>query len=131
MSVKCDCEASDAMLLTCSGGSNVGRYTNRIAVELTQEGLGRMFCLAGIGAGIDGMVRSAMDVEKLIVIDGCDIACAKKVLEAQNIREPEYYFVLTEMGVEKNKDFNLRHEELALLKEDVAKRAGLAPGEGG
>lgn len=35
------------MILACSGGSNVGQLSNQAAIELTQEGFGKMFCLAG------------------------------------------------------------------------------------
>ena len=37
------------MILACSGGSNVGQLSNQAAIELTHEGFGKMFCLAGIG----------------------------------------------------------------------------------
>lgn len=31
----------NVMILTCSGGSNVGQLTNQAAVELTKEGFGK------------------------------------------------------------------------------------------
>ena len=63
------CCAADQqiMLLACSGGSNVGQLSNQAVVELTQEGFGKMFCLAGIGAQLSGFVQSAKDVST----DGC------------------------------------------------------------
>ena len=43
------CEGgNDVMILACSGGSNVGQLSNQAVVELTQEGFGKMFFLAGI-----------------------------------------------------------------------------------
>jgi uncharacterized metal-binding protein len=50
------------MILACSGGSNVGQMVNRAAFELTQEGFGKMFCLAGIGGHLSEFVQSARDV---------------------------------------------------------------------
>ena len=38
------------MILACSGASNVGQLANRAALELTQEGLGNMSCLAAWAA---------------------------------------------------------------------------------
>lgn len=38
------------MILACAGGSKVGQLANQAAVELTQEGFGKLFCLAGIGS---------------------------------------------------------------------------------
>jgi uncharacterized metal-binding protein len=49
----------NVMLLACSGGSNVGQLTNQIAIELTQEDFGKMFCLAGIGGDLSSFVQSA------------------------------------------------------------------------
>ncbi|HOP14808.1 MAG TPA: putative zinc-binding protein [Lentimicrobium sp.] len=57
------CEGgSDIMILACSGGSNVGQLSNQAAVELTQEGFGKMYYLAGIGGQLSGFVQSARDV---------------------------------------------------------------------
>ncbi len=58
------------MILSCSGGSNVGQLSNQAAVELTREGVGKMFCLAGIGGGLTGFIQSARDVSQMVVIDG-------------------------------------------------------------
>ena len=44
---------NNAILLTCSGASNVGQLSNQAVVELAQEGFGKFFCLAGIGAHLD------------------------------------------------------------------------------
>ncbi len=103
------------MILACSGGSNVGQLSNRAAVELTQEGFGKMFCLAGIGGQLSGFVQSAHDVANLLVIDGCQVGCAKAILEQARI-PMENYLVLTDLGIEKNKDFDLKVEDAAAVK---------------
>ncbi|MBS3754076.1 MAG: putative zinc-binding protein [Desulfobacterales bacterium] len=77
----CETTGITAMLLPCSGGSNVGQLANRAAVELTTEGFGKIFCLAGIGGRISGFVQSAKDAESVIVIDGCEIGCGKATLQ--------------------------------------------------
>ncbi|MGD8564011.1 MAG: putative zinc-binding protein, partial [Desulfarculaceae bacterium] len=81
MSDDCCSNSNEVMLLSCSGGSNVGQLANQAAVELTQEGLGKMFCLAGIGGRLSGFVQSAKDVPALVVMDGCEIGCAKAVFD--------------------------------------------------
>ena len=40
-----------------------------------------MFCLAGIGARIAGILESTKAANKLVAIDGCPVACSKKTLE--------------------------------------------------
>ena len=57
MSEKCCTSGGDVMILPCSGGSNVGQLANKAAVELTQEGFGKIFCLAGIGGPLSGFVQ--------------------------------------------------------------------------
>lgn len=116
------CENSGAatMLLACSGGSNVGQLTNRAAVELTIEGAGKMYCLAGIGGRLSGFVRSAKDASSLVVIDGCEIACGKATLEGAGVPLSLHkHLVVTEYGIEKNKDFNLDPEDVAMIKQAV------------
>ncbi len=116
------CNANNPiMILACSGASNVGQLANQAAVELTQEGFGKMFCLAGIGAHLSGFVQSAKDVPALVVVDGCPVACAKKMLEHADIN-PRTYVELTALGIEKNKNMNLKPEEIEKVKTAVKEK---------
>lgn len=54
MAEKCLCEPTEILLFPCSGGANVGQIANEVAVSLTREGIGKLFCLAGIGGHICG-----------------------------------------------------------------------------
>lgn len=111
------------MLLACSGGSNVGQLCNQAAVELTQEGFGKMFCLGGIGGGLGGFVRSAQEAPNLVVLDGCEVGCAKAIFARAGV-PLRGYLVLTELGLTKNKDFNLRREDLDKVKAAARQAAG-------
>ena len=117
-----DCCASNGniMILACSGASNVGQLSNRAAVELTQEGLGKMFCLVGIGGGLSGFVQSVKDTPRMIAIDGCDVGCAKATLERAGVPLKDY-IVLTDLGIEKNKDFDLKYLEVKRVKDEIKK----------
>jgi uncharacterized metal-binding protein len=46
MADTCCAEGSSRMIIWCAGAANVGQMTNQIAVELSDEGYGRLFCLA-------------------------------------------------------------------------------------
>ncbi len=61
MSENCCSSNNNTMILACSGGSNVGQLSNQAAIDLTTEGIGKMFCLAGIGGQLSGFVQSAKD----------------------------------------------------------------------
>lgn len=115
MSDTCCCQTENIMILPCSGGSNVGQTANQAAIELTREGFGRMYCLAGIGGGLNAFVQSAKDAEKIIVIDGCDIACGKACLEKAGIRVKKQVIV-TKLDIEKTPDLTVNPEDTAAVK---------------
>ncbi|MGQ9823760.1 MAG: putative zinc-binding protein [Desulfotomaculales bacterium] len=74
----CTCGEGPVLILACSGGSNVGQLANAAAVSLTREGKGKMYCLAGVGGHVDGIVESCKGAGQLVVIDGCPVVCGKK-----------------------------------------------------
>ena len=77
-----------------------------------------MFCLAGIGGHLGGFVRSAKDVPTMVAIDGCEVGCAKAILDHAEI-PTKNYLVLTDLGIEKNKDFNLKAEDIRKVKSAI------------
>ena len=118
MAEECCTPGGNIMILTCSGGSNVGQLSNQAAIELTQEGFGKMFCLAGIGGQLGGFVQSAKDVPVMVAIDGCEVGCAKAILENAEI-PAKNYLVLTQLGIEKYKDFNLKADDIQKVQTAV------------
>jgi uncharacterized metal-binding protein len=118
MAEECCTPGGNIMILACSGGSNVGQLSNQAAIELTQEGFGKMFCLAGIGGHLGGFVQSAKDVPAMVAVDGCEVGCAKAILDHAKI-PTKNYLVLTELGIEKNKDFNLKAGDIQKVKAAV------------
>jgi uncharacterized metal-binding protein len=118
MSQDCCQPKVNRMILVCSGGSNVGQLANRAGIELTQEGFGKLSCLAGVGAHLSGFVRSAQDIPELVVIDGCEVGCARGVLEQAEV-PLRGYLVITDLDIDKNKDMNLKREEIDRVKEAV------------
>lgn len=118
MTETCCGKGNETMILACSGGSNVGQLSNQAAVELTQEGFGKMFCLAGIGGQLSGFVQSAKDVPVMVVIDGCSVGCGRAILKQANV-ELTHYLVLTDEGMEKNKNFNLERADIDRIKDAV------------
>lgn len=118
MTETCCTESSNRMIIWCAGAANVGQMTNQIAVELSQEGLGRLFCLAGIAAHRGGFVRSVKDADDMLVLDGCPIACAKKIIEHVEAT-PKNHFVITAFGIEKTMGSALDREALDQIKEGI------------
>jgi len=121
MAEDCCAPGGSVMILACSGGSNLGQLSNQAAVELTQEGFGKMFCLAGVGGHLGGFVQSAKDVPEMVAVDGCEIGCAKAILEHAEV-PLKGYLVITGLGIEKNKEFGLGRDDIDKVK-DAVKRA--------
>ena len=128
MEEKCLCEPAEILIFPCSGGSNVGQIANQAGIKLTQDGMGRFFCLAGIGGHVSGMIESTKAGKVLVAIDGCPVACAKKTLEHAGFNIDEYVEI-TSMGIEKNHDLNLLTSDVEkvtqYLSAQISKRRGL------
>jgi uncharacterized metal-binding protein len=89
---------SDLMILPCSGASSVGQLSHMAAAALSREGAGRMYCLAGIGAGLEPFLAAAQQAERLIVVDGCRTACGRSILEKAGI-DCRNHLVITDLGI--------------------------------
>ena len=83
MNVKstCACGTTSKLIFPCSGGSDVGALTDLAARQLTRDGTGKMYCLAGIGGRVAGIFAGTENAARVLVIDGCPLNCAKKTLE--------------------------------------------------
>ena len=76
------CSGGDTLIFACSGAADVGAVADRAAREMTQQGLGQMFCMAGIGGRIEPiMQKTAEQAKKILAIDGCGMNCVKSCLE--------------------------------------------------
>ena len=55
-----------------------------------------------------------------LVIDGCQVGCAKAIMD--NAKIPmKNYVVLTDLGIEKDKNFDLKQEDIAAVKDAAQK----------
>jgi uncharacterized metal-binding protein len=128
MEEKCLCQPTEILIFPCSGGSNVGQIANEAGVKLTQSGMGKFFCLAGIGGHVSGMIESTKAGKMLVAIDGCSVACAKKTLEHAGINIDEYVQV-TDLGIEKNQNLNPNPSEVEMVADRlsslISKRRGI------
>jgi uncharacterized metal-binding protein len=84
----------------CSGGSDAGELADRIARRLAQEGAAEMSCLAGIGGRVKSLMSKGEKAERILVIDGCPLNCARKTLELAGLKEFDH-LELNEIGLRK------------------------------
>jgi uncharacterized metal-binding protein len=96
------CCSAPTLIFSCSGAADVGAISDRAARKLTADGAGKMYCLAGIGGRIAGILKTTEEAEKILAIDGCPLDCTKLSLEEAGITEFEHMKV-TDLGLEKGK----------------------------
>ena len=94
------CSAAPRLIFACSGAADVGKLSDLAARELTAAGAGKMFCLAGIGGRVSGIMATTEAAAAILVIDGCPLDCARKTLEQAGFSRFEF-LRLSDMGMEK------------------------------
>lgn len=101
----------NVLIYACSGGANVAEISDRAARELMFAGEGTMFCLAGLGAGIQKMVQTAKDADMNVVIDGCPMDCAKNIFDKAGVTN-YVQFRVTDLGIDKVKGVRATREQV-------------------
>ena len=69
------------VVYACSGCSDAGQIADRIARQLTRDGVAQMSCLAGIGGRVKSLISTAEKAERILVVDGCPLNCAAHTLK--------------------------------------------------
>jgi len=96
------CSGGPTLIFACSGAADVGQIADQAARKMTKSGAGKMFCLAGIGGRVSGIMKTTESAEKILAIDGCQLNCAKNTLEQAGFNEFRHLQV-ADTGLEKGK----------------------------
>jgi len=98
----CACGAAPTLIFACSGAADVGAIADHAARRLTASGWGKMFCLAGIGGKVPGILKTTESAGRILAIDGCPLDCARLSLEQAGFKSVQH-LRLTDIGLEKGK----------------------------
>lgn len=90
----CACSAAPKLVFACSGAADVG------ARLMTREGTGKMFCLAGVGGRVSGILKTTEAAAEILAIDGCPLNCVQKTLQEAGFTAFKH-MQLMEMGFKK------------------------------
>jgi len=115
---KCACGSANVAIFPCVGAANVGQLSNKIAIELEKKGVGNLMCTVGIGARAPGLMKSAEASDRIIAINGCPVNCATKTMELAGFKV-DREIVISDLGIKKTKDRDLKDEEVAEVLEKV------------
>ena len=90
------------LIYACSGCSDVAQLANSVALRLDHAGEAEMSCIAGVGGGVPGLVRTARSGRPVIAIDGCQMHCASHCLAKADVI-PTEHVKLYEYGLRKRR----------------------------
>jgi uncharacterized metal-binding protein len=96
------CAGGPTLIFACSGAADVGEISDLAARQLTKAGVGKMYCLAGIGGRVKGIMQTTEKAAHILAVDGCSLDCVKLCLEDAGFTEFDQMRV-TDLGLEKGK----------------------------
>lgn len=108
------CCGGTRLIFACSGAADVGAVADQAARKMTTDGAGRMFCMAGVGGRISGIMKTTEAAEAILAVDGCPLNCVKNCLDRAGFKQYEH-LQLADLGMEKGKT--------AICGENIAKAA--------
>ena len=96
----CPCtEKVDKVVLACSGQSDLGEITDLLARKLKKNNVRTMKCLVQVAIDNKALIESVKS-SNVLVLDGCPVDCAKKIMEKAGISGFNYIRI-TDYGYKK------------------------------
>lgn len=123
---ECNCSAGELMIFPCAGACNVGQLANDLAKDLSNRGVGKMACIAAVGAGGMMAISAAKQTKALLVLDGCPVGCAKKILEKNGLNVT-HQVLMTDVGMKKTDVLSYSKEEFDMATELTMSRLRTLP----
>ena len=80
----------------------MGKIADLSARKLTEDGVGKMSCLAGIGGRVKPLMEIAQAAQAILAIDGCPLHCGRNTLEQAGFTKFEH-LCLADIGMAKGK----------------------------
>ncbi|MHC4657976.1 MAG: putative zinc-binding protein [Planctomycetota bacterium] len=94
------CSPVSKLIFSCSGAADVGEISDRAARKLAKDGIGKMFCLAGIGGKVEPIMSATKSASQILAMDGCGVDCVKNCLQQAGFNDFQHLRI-TDMGMEK------------------------------
>jgi uncharacterized metal-binding protein len=93
---------STRLIFACSGAADVGAIADKSARTMAEQGVGKMFCLAGIGGRVEKIMEVTKSADRILAIDGCAMDCTRRCLEQAGF-DNITHLQLADIGFEKGK----------------------------
>lgn len=108
------------LVYSCSGCSSAAQLANRLALMLDRDGEAEMSCIAGVGGGVPGLVKTARSGRPILAFDGCVMACAAACLEQAGV-VAQRHVLLSDHGIRKLKHCDPDPDDVQRLYETLAR----------
>jgi uncharacterized metal-binding protein len=99
---KCSCSGSTDLMFSCSGAADTAEIGDRAVRSLHKAGDAKMFCLAGIAGKVELIEVNTWGADRILVVDGCEIDCARKTMEFGGFTG-FIHLRVSDLGMEKGK----------------------------
>lgn len=113
------------LVYSCSGCSSAAQMANRMALWLDRAGVAEMSCIAGVGGGVTGLVRTAQSGRPILALDGCVLHCVRACLDRAGVA-PDVHLTLSDHGVRKRRHADFAMEQAEAVYRDAVLPAALA-----
>ena len=94
------CTPASTVIFACSGAADVGKIADLSARKLSEDGVGKMSCLAGVGGRVKPLMEITKAAQVILAIDGCPLHCGRNTLEQAGFKKFEH-LCLTDIGMVK------------------------------
>lgn len=106
------------LVYSCSGCSSAAQLANHLALKLDREGVAEMSCIAGVGGGVTGLVRTARSGRQILALDGCVLKCVSACLANADVTA-DTHLVLSDFGVKKRQHADFDPTQAAQVYADA------------
>jgi len=96
------CTPANTIIFACSGAADVGKIADLTARKMTEDGVGKMSCLAGVGGRVPQLMEVAKAAKVIVAIDGCPLHCGRNTLQQAGFTKFEH-LCLADIGMVKGK----------------------------
>lgn len=118
------------LVYSCSGCSSAAQMANHLAIKLDRDEVAEMSCIAGVGGGVAGLVRTAQSKRPILALDGCALHCVSACLAQAGVIA-DTHIVLSDHGVKKRKhaDFDAAQAEAVYIEQVLPAAHALDSGD--
>lgn len=101
-------------IVPCCGVCNLGRLSVEAGRIVAEQNGGKLFSLGTVATGMESLEK----IENILVIDGCEKACACQLLSSLDV-EVKWSLDIARLGIERSEGCQISEDDLLLVIDAV------------